>query len=95
MQGATGTEDATESAVDSGGIHNAARLVLEIDVGELLAAAIAHDEAGGLFFDRLGRREAACRHSAGFRATRLVFHGGRRRDGAQLPTLIGGRLVGR
>jgi hypothetical protein len=30
-----------------------------MDVSELLAIVVAHDEAGGLFFDKPGRREAA------------------------------------
>jgi hypothetical protein len=37
----------------------APRLILEIDIGELLSVVVAHDEAGGLFFDRPRRREAA------------------------------------
>ena len=32
------------------------RLVLEIDIGELLAVVVAHDKAGFLFFARPGRR---------------------------------------
>jgi hypothetical protein len=32
--------------------------LFEIDVGKLLAVVIAHDEAGGLFFDDPRRREA-------------------------------------
>ena len=39
-----------------------ARLIFEIDIRELLAVVVAHDKAGGLFFDSPGRREAACRH---------------------------------
>jgi len=35
-------------------------LVLEIDIGDLLAAVIAHDKGGGLFFNGPGWREAAC-----------------------------------
>jgi hypothetical protein len=34
-------------------------LILEIDIGQLLPAVIAHDEAGGLFFDGPWWREAA------------------------------------
>jgi len=37
-------------------------LFLEIDVSELLPVVVADDEAGGLFFDRPGRQEAAGRH---------------------------------
>ena len=37
------------------------RLFLEIDIGERLPVVIAHHEAGGLFFDRLRRLEAALR----------------------------------
>ena len=38
------------------------RLILEIDVGELLTVVVAHDEAGiVVFFDRPQRREAASR----------------------------------
>jgi hypothetical protein len=40
----------------------AARLILEIDISKLLAIAVAHDEAGGLFFDGSRRWEAALRH---------------------------------
>jgi hypothetical protein len=36
-----------------------AGLLLEINVSELLAAMVNHDKAGGLLFDRPGRREAA------------------------------------
>jgi hypothetical protein len=36
-----------------------ARLILEIDIGELLSVVIAHDKARGLFFDRPRWREAA------------------------------------
>ena len=36
------------------------RLFLEIDIGQLLASAVAHDEASVVeFFNRPGRREAA------------------------------------
>ena len=35
------------------------RLILEINVRKLLTVVVAHDKAGGLFFDRPGRREAA------------------------------------
>jgi len=37
------------------------RLVLEVDVGKLLAVVVAHHKAGGLFFDGPRRREAALR----------------------------------
>jgi hypothetical protein len=40
------------------------RLVFEINIGEPLAGAVAHDKAGILFFDRPGRREAASRHNS-------------------------------
>jgi hypothetical protein len=36
-----------------------ARLILEIDIGELLAAVVADDKAGVLFLNRPGRRDAA------------------------------------
>ena len=36
-----------------------ARLILEIEVGQLLPVVVAHHKAGGLFFDRPGRLEAA------------------------------------
>jgi hypothetical protein len=35
------------------------RLILEINVSELLPVVVAHDKAGGLLFDRPRRREAA------------------------------------
>jgi hypothetical protein len=36
-----------------------ARLVLEINIGKLLFAVVAHDKAGGFLLDGPGRREAA------------------------------------
>jgi hypothetical protein len=39
------------------GCGSSVRLILKIDVGELLAVAIAHDKAGGLFLNRRGGRE--------------------------------------
>ena len=54
-----------------------ARLILEIDVGKLLAVVIAHDIAGVQFLDRQGRREAAegmARRSWYYRvAVKLIF----------------------
>jgi hypothetical protein len=44
------------------GSRSPAGLILEIDIGELLAVVIAHDKAGGLLLDRPGRREAALCH---------------------------------
>jgi hypothetical protein len=38
---------------------SAARLILEIDIRELLSVVIADDKAGGLFLDRSGQREAS------------------------------------
>src|SRR6516162_5454364 len=43
------------------------RLILEIDIGERLAGVVAHDEAGFLFFDSQGRREAAGGQCSQFR----------------------------
>jgi hypothetical protein len=41
-------------------LHSMLRLVLEIDIGELLAITVAHDEAGIIvFIDGPGRREVA------------------------------------
>ena len=45
-----------------------ARLILEIDVGKLLAVAVAHREPRLLFLDRPGRREA----TASVRGVRLL-----------------------
>jgi hypothetical protein len=39
------------SAGEQLGCRSSPRLVLEVDVGELLAIVIAHHEAGGLFLD--------------------------------------------
>jgi hypothetical protein len=39
-----------------------ARLLLKVDIGQLLAAAVLHDKAGFQFLDRPGRREAARHH---------------------------------
>jgi hypothetical protein len=53
----------------------AARLILEIDISKLLAVAVAHDKAGGLFVNEPRRREAAgCHqnHNATSSATRKV-----------------------
>jgi hypothetical protein len=36
-----------------------ARLLLEIDIGELLSVVVAHDKAGAQLLDRPERREAA------------------------------------
>jgi hypothetical protein len=36
------------------------RLILEIDIRELLPVVVAHDKAGVQLFDGPGRREAAC-----------------------------------
>jgi hypothetical protein len=33
--------------------------ILEIDIGQRLLVAVAHNETGGAFVDRSGRREAA------------------------------------
>jgi hypothetical protein len=38
------------------------RLVLQIDVGEVLPGAVGYDQAGVQFLDRPGRREAAIWH---------------------------------
>jgi hypothetical protein len=38
---------------------SSARLILEINIGKLLAVVVAHDKAGLQFFDGPGRREAA------------------------------------
>jgi hypothetical protein len=35
------------------------RFILKVQIGERLLVAVAHDEAGGAFLDRSGRREAA------------------------------------
>jgi len=40
------------------GRRSAARLHLEVEIAERLTAGVAHAEAGGLFFDAPGRREA-------------------------------------
>jgi hypothetical protein len=47
------------SRVSSLGCRSPPRLILEINTRELLSVAVAHDEAGGLFLDDPGRREAA------------------------------------
>jgi hypothetical protein len=44
------------------GCRRADRLILEIDIGELLPGAVGCDKAGVQFFDRPGRREAAGGH---------------------------------
>jgi hypothetical protein len=46
------------------GYGSSARLILEIDIGELLPVVVTHDEARGLFLDGPQRREAALGHSA-------------------------------
>ena len=58
----------TDGAFASAGLvrQGRGRLILEIDVGKLLAVVVAHDEAGTFvkFFDRPRRGKSALRHTA-------------------------------
>jgi hypothetical protein len=49
----------TVSAQQALSLAAPSRLILEIDIRQLLAGAILHDKAGGLSLDRLRRRDAA------------------------------------
>jgi hypothetical protein len=40
------------------GCRSSPRLIFEIDIRQLLAGGVFHDEAGGRFLDGPGRREA-------------------------------------
>jgi hypothetical protein len=47
------------SSVSSLAAESPPRLILEIDIGELLPVLVTHDKAGVQFFDKPRRREAA------------------------------------
>jgi len=49
---------------DSCASRASSRLIVEVDIGELLAAVVAHDEARVLLFDGPRRREATGGHVA-------------------------------
>jgi hypothetical protein len=51
-----------QRAAEQLGHRSPTRFILEIDIGERLAAVIAHDKAGVQFVDRPGRREAVSCH---------------------------------
>ena len=55
---------------DSCASRASSRLIVEVDIGELLAALVAHNKASRLFLDRPWRREAAGGPSAFFYAVR-------------------------
>jgi len=48
------------------------RAIIEIDIGELLPAAVADHKAGVLLLDEPGRREATRRHRARCQVTALT-----------------------
>src|SRR5262249_53908626 len=52
-----------------------ARLILEIDISELLSVVVADDEVGGLLLDGPRRREAAGGHTVIMRRASAPAHG--------------------